>query len=162
MRPTRVARLLSAIAAVAIVNAVAGAGAARAGPDAQRDGKLDARCTYVEHPGTCTIVSIEKTQDSIAQASLDGGPGYEGLAVTFTYAGAAANDDGLAHQALEGKHELRLTNSWYPGPRFLERYGIAAGKSFACTLHVISQGTCTPTVFDFQGIERADYFESEH
>ena len=53
-------------------------------------------------------------------------------------------------------------NSWYPGPRFLERYGIAAGKSFACTLNVISQGTCTPTVFDFQGIDRADYFESEH
>ena len=53
-------------------------------------------------------------------------------------------------------------NSWYPGPRFLERYGIAAGKSFACTLNVISQGTCTPAVFDFQGIDRADYFESEH
>jgi len=52
-------------------------------------------------------------------------------------------------------------NSWYPGPRFLERYGIAAGKSFACTLNVISQGTCTPAVFDFQGIDRADYFETE-
>ena len=57
-------------------------------PDAPQDGKLGARiggkCTYVEHPGTCTIVSIEKTQDSIAQASLDGGPGYEGLTVMFT------------------------------------------------------------------------------
>jgi hypothetical protein len=148
--------------AMAVAAVFAFAFAARAEPDTPQDGKLGARCTYVEHPGTCTIVSIEKTQDSIAQASLDGGPGYEGLTVTFTYAGATANDDGLVRQALEGKHELRLMNSWYPGPRFLERYGIATGKSFACTLNVISQGTCTPTVFDFQGVDRADYFESEH
>jgi hypothetical protein len=158
MRGARMAMVAAAVFAFAF--------AARAEPDAQRDDKAGARiggkCTYVEHPGTCTIVSIEKTRDSIAQASLDGGPGYEGLTVTFTYAGATANDDGLVRQALEGKHELRLMNSWYPGPRFLERYVIATGKSFACTLNVISQGTCTPTVFDFQGVDRADYFESEH
>ena len=157
----RGARMAMAAAAV-----VAFAFAARAEPDAPQNGKLGARiggkCTYVEHPGTCTIVSIEKTPDSIAQASLNGGPGYPGLTVVFTFAGAAAGDDQLVRQALEGKHELRLMNSWYPGPRFLARYGIATGKSFACTLNVISQGTCTPTVFDFQGIDRADYFESEH
>lgn len=157
----RGARMAMAAAAV-----VAFAFAARAEPDAPQNGKLGTRiggkCTYVEHPGTCTIVSIEKTPDSIAQASLDGGPGYEGLTVVFTFAGAAAGDDQLVRQALEGKHELRLMNSWYPGPRFLERYGIAAGNSLACTLNVISQGTCTPTVFDFQGIDRADYFETEH
>jgi hypothetical protein len=84
------------------------------------------------------------------------------LAVEFTYAGAQAGDDALVRQALEGRHELRLMNSWYPGPRFLERYGIAAGKSFACTLSVIAQGTCTPTVINFPHIDRADYFESEH
>lgn len=152
--------------AMAAAAVVAFAFAARAEPDAPQNGKLGARiggkCIYVEHPGTCTIVSIEKTPDSIAQASLDGGPGYEGLTVVFTFAGAASGDDRLVRQALEGKHELRLMNSWCPGPRFLERYGIAAGNSLACTLNVISQGTCTPTVFDFQGIDRADYFETEH
>lgn len=152
--------------AMAAAAVVAFAFAARAEPDAPQNGKLGARtggkCTYVEHPGTCTIVSIEKTPDSIAQASLVGGSGYEGLTVVFTFSGAAAGDDQLVRQALEGKHELRLMNSWYPGPRYLERYGIAAGNSLACTLNVISQGTCTPTVFDFQGIDRADYFETEH
>jgi hypothetical protein len=152
--------------AMAAAAVVAFAFAVRAEPDTQQDGKAGARiggkCAYVEHPGSCTIEGAVKTPDSIAQALLNGGPGYEGLTVTFTYASAAAGDDGLVRQALEGKHELRLMNSWYPGPRFLERYGIAAGKSFACSLNVISQGTCTPTVFDFQGIDRADYFESEH
>lgn len=83
--------------------------------------------------------------------------------MTFTYAGAdAGGGDTLVQQAIEGRHELRLMNSWYPGARFLERYGIAAGKSFECTLKVITQGTCTPTIIDFPHIDRTDYFESQH
>lgn len=136
--------------------------AAHAEPDAQHDGKVGGKCTYVEHLGTCTIDSVEKTPDSIAQASANGGPGYEGLAVTFTYAGPQPGDDALVRQALEGRHELRLMNSWYPGPSFLDRYAIVAGKSFACTLDVIAQGTCTPTVINFPQIDRANFFESEH
>jgi hypothetical protein len=161
MSGARMRRMAMVAAAV-----VAFAFAAPAEPDAQQDGKAGGRvggkCAYVEHPGTCTIDGAVKTPDSIAQASLNGGPGYEGLAVTFTFASARPSDDALVRQALAGRHELRLMNSWYPGPRFLERYGIAAGKSFACTLDVIAQGTCTPTTFNFPGIDRADFFESEH
>jgi hypothetical protein len=145
----------------AVVAGVALVGAARADPGTS-ERKLGGQCTYAEHPGTCTILSVEKTSDSIAQASLNGGPGYEGLAVTFAYAGADAGGDALVQQAIEGRHELRLMNSWFPGPRFLERYGIAAGKSFACTLKVITRGTCTPTIIDFPAIDRANYFESQH
>jgi hypothetical protein len=134
-----------------------------AGPDAPAERKVGGECTYAEHPGTCTILSVEKTPDSIAQASLNGGPGYEGFAVTFSYAGAdAGGADTLVQRAIESRHELRLMNSWFPGPRFLERYGIAAGKPFECTLKVITQGTCTPTVIDFRAIDRADFFESQH
>jgi len=154
-------RAIVAVTTCAAV-ALAIAFAARAEPDAPADGKAGGACTYEQHPGTCTIDSVEKTPDSIAQAPLGGGPGYEGYAVTFTYAGALPSEDALARQALERRHELRLMNSWYPGPRFLDRYGIAAGKSFACTLQVISRGTCTPVVVDFPGVDRADYSESEH
>jgi hypothetical protein len=151
-------RIVMCVAA-AIAIALAADSSARAEPDTQKDGKIGGRCLYVEHPG-----HRQRGEDTglDAQASLNGGPGYEGLAVTFTYAGAQAGDDALVRQALAGRHELRLINSWYPGPRFLDRYGIAPGKSFACTLEVISQGTCTPVTFDFPGIDRADYFESEH
>ena len=55
--------------AMAAAAVVAFAFAARAEPDAPQNGKLGARiggkCTYIEHPGTCTIVSIEKTPDSM-------------------------------------------------------------------------------------------------
>ncbi len=154
----------AAVAAAAMAVAAFIADAASADPGSPQDRKVGGQCRYVEHPGTCTIISVEKTPDSTAQASLSGGPGYEGLAVTFTYAGAetGGDDDALVRQAVEGRHELRLMNSWYPGPRFLERYGIAAGKLFACTLEVIAEGTCTPTVIDFLQIDRADYFESQH
>ncbi len=147
--------------AVATALAAAPVGHASAQPGAQPGDMIGGQCRYVQHPGTCTIDSMEKTPDSTAQASLGGGPGYAGFAVGFTYTGVQAGDDALVRQALEGRHELRLMNSWYPGPRFLERYGIAAGKSFACTLNVIAQGTCTPTVINFPQIDRADYFESD-
>jgi len=127
-----------AMTAAAVAVAAFIAGAVGAGQDAPQDRKVGGQCRYVEHPGACTIASVEKTPDSIAQGSLSGGPGYEGLAVTFTYAGREAGGDGaLVRHAREAPHELRLMNSWYPGPRFLERYGIAAGKSFDCTLEVI-------------------------
>ena len=153
-------RMAARAAAIAI--ATFSGGEARAEPDAQQGIKVGGACRYVEHPGTCTIDSVGKTPDSTAQASLNGGPGYEGYAIAFTYAGAQAGDHALVRAALQGRHELRLMNSWYPGPRFLDRYGIAADKSLACTLAVIAQGTCTPVTFDFPGIDRADYFESEH
>ena len=156
-------RTLMATAAAVMAASAFVAGVVYADPEAPHGRKLGSQCAYAEHPGTCTILSVEKTPDSTAQASLSGGPGYEGLAVTFTYAGAdAGGGDTLVQQAIEGRHELRLMNSWYPGPRFLERYGIAAGKSFECTLKIITQGTCTPTIIDFPHIDRADYFESQH
>jgi len=52
-----------------------------------------------------------------------------------------------------------LKNSGYPGPKFLEKYGIEAGKSFECHLKVIVKGTCTPILFEFPTIDLRDYFE---
>lgn len=150
--------LVSAVTIAGLALAIA----ASAQPNAARGERVGGACRYVDHPGMCTIDGVERTADSIAQASVNGGPGYEGLCVTFSYAGVDVGDDPLARRALSERHELRLTNSWYPGPRFLARYGIAAGKSFACTLSVIAKGTCTPLTFEFLGVDRADYFENEH
>ena len=131
-------------------------------PDAAQSERVGGACRYVDHPGTCTIDNVERAADSIAQASLNGGPGYEGLRVTFSYVATDPSDDPLVQRTLNERHELRLVNSWYPGPRFLARYSIPAGKSFACTLSVIAEGTCTPLTFDFPAIDRTDYFESAH
>ncbi|MHC1632007.1 MAG: ABC transporter substrate-binding protein [Methanotrichaceae archaeon] len=55
---------------------------------------------------------------------------------------------------------LQLCNSWYPGPRFLEKYNITEGAIFGCTLSLITKGTCSPIVFKFDEIDNCDYFES--
>lgn len=60
---------------------------------------------------------------------------------------------------MRDQHQLRLKNSWYPGPRFIKKYAIAPGKSFACTLRIITRGTCTPILFDLPKIDTADYSE---
>ncbi len=48
----------------------------------------------------------------------------------------------------------------YPGPQFLEKYGIGVGKVFDCYLKVIIKGTCTPMLFEFPSIRLDDYFEN--
>ena len=56
---------------------------------------------------------------------------------------------------------LRLGNSWYPGLRFLEKYGISLLAEFSCTKSTIKTGTCSPTVFLFPTININDYFETK-
>lgn len=122
-------------------------------------GQVGGPCAYDSYPGACTIAGIAKTPASIAQKTLGGGPGYEGFSVAFTYAGEAPRANALARQALDRPHEFLLANGWRPGPRFLEKYAIAKGKTFDCELKVIRTGSCTPTLFEFPAIDQTDYFE---
>jgi hypothetical protein len=63
---------------------------------------------------------------------------------------------------IEGREFLLLlTNSNYPGSRYLKKYNISIGKVFNCSYHVITRGTCTPAFFDFQDIKLDDYFDGQ-
>lgn len=119
--------------------------------------KIGGGCTYESYPGTCTITAVKQTEQSQAQKTTSGGPGYAGYDVSYTYAPA---DDADLGDAGTGEHQLKLANSWYPGSEFLSKYGIADGKTFACTLKVRKTGACTPTVFEFPTINLTDYFET--
>ena len=113
-------------------------------------------CEYKEYKGKATIVSICKKE----LPSGYGGPSYESYEVKFSFSPEEEIEESFAK--VEGREfTLKLTNSWYPGPKFLEKYGIEAGKSFDCYLKVITKGTCTPILFDFPTIDLSDYFESE-
>ena len=115
-------------------------------------------CAYRDVPGKATIVSVEKTAASRAQAKTGGGPGYEGFEVHFRFAPARADAE-IAGQV--GKSLLlQLTNSWYPGPRFLDKYGIRAGRTVPAVLKVRTSGSCSPYVYEFPGVDLSDYFES--
>ena len=115
-------------------------------------------CTYTTHKGKCTIILVSQTPNSKHQAQVAGGPGYEGYVVRYVFSA----DKPLPLQASLPKwNELRLVNSWYPGPLYLKKYNIRAGRNFACKVKLIKSGPCAPAIFSFSGINRADYFETK-
>lgn len=111
-------------------------------------------CEYNKYEGLCRITSVRPTGSDQNDAALP----YDGYAVGFSF---QTEHDIQPYYAslLEKEHQLKLTNSWPVGRRFLRKYGIREGSVFECTLHVIVHGTCTPIRFDFRSIDLSDYFE---
>ncbi len=117
-------------------------------------------CSYYSISGRCKIVSIAKTQESIQQKSTTG---YEGFDVKFSFIPDSSiiipesAKKILASQ--KSPYSLRLTNSWYPGQLYLNKYSIKENSIFGCQEMVISKGTCTPLSFKFSNVNLSDYFE---
>ena len=132
------------------------------GSSALGQGLIGGGCSYDDYPGACEIVSILKTDESAHQAEVGGGPGYEGYEVSFVFSPDEPMNltEDWENLVFGGAHLLQLCNSWYPGPRFLEKYNITEGAVFDCTLKLIAGGTCSPIIFEFEDIDRCDYFES--
>lgn len=121
--------------------------------------EVGGQCSYDSYPGSCTITAVTATTASAAQAKVGGGAGYEGREVKFVFTSRAPISSAQGREAMRGQHELRLKNSWYPGPRFIEKYAIAPGKSFSCTMRVPTAGGCTPILFDVPAIDTGDTSE---
>jgi hypothetical protein len=111
-------------------------------------------CQYKSYPGRAEIVSVRKVEAGQVQGALP----YEPFEVKFSFRADGKVEE--PHARVESKeHLLTLINSFYPGPKFLQKYGIKVGQVFDCNLMVILQGTCTPVVFEFPAIDLGDYFE---
>lgn len=105
-------------------------------------------CAYADFPGKATITAIAPL--------TEGGQGlpYPGLTVTFTF----APDQPLAGEPLyvPGKvHYLTLAGGRPPGQRFVDKYKLRPGLTLPGRLRLIRQGTCTPVLFEFPGIDLA-------
>lgn len=139
------------LSAVITVFACRPALAQAAGPE-----RVGGPCSYESYPGTVTFVDVKPWQPESPTAGVP--TPYPPLAVTFTFTPAQP----LTNEPLYKPgvvHTFTLINSMPPGPRFAAKYGITAGAAVPCQLRVIRSGTCTPVVFEFPGIDRADYFE---
>lgn len=127
--------------------------AARAGG---ADGRVGGPCRYDDFPGKAVIGTVAPWQPG---SPTEGAPTpYPALTVTFTF----TPDAPIVGEPLyrpDQIHTLTLVNGMPPGPQFAKKYGLAPGKTFACVLRLIRQGTCTPAIYDFPDIDRADYFE---
>lgn len=132
-----------------------------AGPDDSARPARIGRCgDYVAIDGSVKIVRIEQTTASSGQATTGGGPGYAGFEVWYVFTPDQPVSDSATESWIAREHELRLTNSWYPGPAFLEKYGLAPGVTLAATLKVQKSGPCTPFVVELPAVDTTDYFES--
>jgi len=127
--------------------------------DANR--QIGGDCVYTSYDGFANIIQVEKTARSEQQAATPGGPGYEGYEVTFIISLREPIAEELAEHFVTREHVFTLMNSWYPGERYLRKYGLEVGKELPITLDVIQRGTCTPLILKFSTVDREDYFESE-
>jgi len=118
------------------------------------------RCgAYISTDGSAKIVSVEETAASTAQATSGGGPGYAGYEVWFSFTPNEPIGDPATADWIGREHELRMANSWYPGPEFVKKYGLEAGNTVPAVLDVQKTGPCTPFVFRFPSVDTTDYFE---
>jgi hypothetical protein len=123
-----------------------------AGDTGEEEHLIGGQCEYKVYEGSAKIISIAK------KSGPDNYP-YERYEVKFTF--TPDQEIKEAYAQTEGKEFLlMLTNSSYPGSKFLEKYGIEIGKIFACYLKVITKGTCTPVLFEFPDVKLDDYFEN--
>jgi hypothetical protein len=107
-------------------------------------------CEYRQYKGRAVIDSVTKKE----MRNKYDGPSVR-CEVKFSFFSEEEIEE--TYGQVEGRnYVLLLTNSQYPGPEFLEKYGIEAGKSFECYLKVITRGACTPVLFDFPTIDLGD------
>jgi hypothetical protein len=116
---------------------------------------------YEPYAGRATIVRVAKTDASKAQATAIGGAGYEGFEVWFAFEADREIKQKWGQDAAGKDQLLQLVNSWYPGEKYLQKYGIAQGKTFPCVMKAAVSGTASPVIFELQGVNLADYFESQ-
>ena len=123
--------------------------------------KVGGPCEYVDYAGTATITKMEISTASGQQALTTGGPGYPGCEIWFSFKTSANVSPDWARKLLDREHLFRLANSWYPGEKYIDKYGIKVGNTYTCILKVITRGTCTPAMFKFPSCKDDDYFESK-
>ena len=94
------------------------------------------------------------------ERAVAGGPGYAGFEVWFRFSPTEEVPEEADRKRISSEQLFTLQNSWYVGPRYLEKYGIEAGKRFPSKVKVIRKGTCTPMIFELKTIDSKDQFES--
>jgi len=137
-------------------------GCSSPGRNAIRNTIVGGPCSYKSYDGECKIISISQTTESKGQASIGGGAGYAGFDVEFQFTSKIALESKLQYyeESLGRNYSLMLSPSWYPGPKFIEKYGIKERSVFGCQVKLEINGTCTPVYFEFDKINTSDLFEA--
>ena len=109
-------------------------------------------CRYEAFPGKATIVSVTPQPDNNGRSHP--------VRVTYTFRpDTPTNGDPLVKS--DAVHTLTLTGGTLPEQAFVDTHGLSTGRVLPCILQRIRQGTCTPVLFDFPGIDLTDHGHTE-
>jgi len=123
--------------------------------------KIGEECIYKNYQGIAEIKNIVKTKESSFQASVNGGPGYEGYEIIFTVQTDEKIDKKFVQESINKEQLFLLANSWYPGVKYIEKYKMKKGNKYNCNIKIIEKGACNPVLFEIAGLDSIDYFESK-
>lgn len=123
---------------VFIVAALPGIGCSMTGSEIARGPLVGGPCEYRSYPGQAEILSVVP--------STGAGERFE---VKFRFIPDGAVEEALGKAALERTFSLFLDRETPPDRAYIEQFDVKPGRRLACTLKVITRGTCTPILFDF-------------
>lgn len=119
-----------------------GIGCSMTGSETTRGPLVGGPCEYRSYPGQAEIVSVSPME---AAAAVTGGR-YD---VKFRFIPDGPVGEPLGKAALERTFSLLPDREMPPDRAFMEKFDIRQGTRIGCTLKVITQGTCTPILFEF-------------
>ncbi len=115
-----------------------GIGCSMTGSEIARGPLVGGPCEYRSYPGQAEIVSVDPS--TAVGGRFD---------VRFRFIPDGQVEEPLGKAALERTFALLPDRETPPDRATLEQFDIRPGKRLACTLKVITRGTCTPILFDF-------------
>ena len=121
-----------------LVAALPGIGSSMTGSEIARGPLVGGPCEYRSYPGQAEILSV--VPSTAAGGRFD---------VKFRFLPDGAVEEPLGKAALERSFSLLPDGETPPDRATVDRFDIRPGKRVACTLKVITRGTCTPILFDF-------------
>ena len=123
---------------VFIVAALPGIGCSMTGSEIARGPLVGGPCEYRSYPGQAEILSVVP--------STGAGERFD---VKFRFIPDGAVEEPLGKAALERTFSLLPEREMPPDGAYIEQFDVKPGRRLACTLKVITRGTCTPILFDF-------------
>jgi hypothetical protein len=107
-------------------------------------------CTYVETPGTATVVTIGPPAANAYNCAIDP------VDVRFDFVPQDASLTALWATNVR----LYVGTGQNPNRAYILSKGFAEGNTLACVRQDIRKGACVPTLYRFPGVDFSDYINS--
>ncbi len=110
--------------------------------------KREVECSYINYEGKAVIISIDIAPANESNCALNP------RKVLFAF---TPNDTTVRNNYIfknwSDTAALTINGGTNPSQLFLDSLDITIGKEFNCNRQEITQGTCTPVIFEFTGID---------